>query len=301
MVLLPLLQCSKLMRRLLSVIVSSVSLMGCSFGSRPESRERMLRVKGSDTMVILMSVMAERYMQRHQDVRVSVTGGGTRSGIASMINGTCDIVAASRDVTKEELELTKKNGLTPKKLVIAKDAIAIIVNPSNPLRSATLEDLGKIFSGRAANWNELGAGNEPIIVYSRESSSGTFRYMQSQVLHDRDFGKQARFMSSNTSIVDSVSQERSAIGYVSYGHARASKSVKCLPIKVQPVEIISPTIDNLKSGRYPLSRDLLLYINSDRKLVRSFANFCLSEEGQKTAVEYGYVPIDSKTAAVAAL
>jgi len=122
--------------------------------------------------------------------------------------------------------------------------------------------------------------------------------MQRQVLNDQDFGKQARFLPSNTRIVDSVSQERSAIGYVRYGHARASNSVKCLPIKVQTGEVIAPTTDNLKSGKYPLSRDLLLYIYDDRKQARCFANFCLSAEGQKTAEEYGYVPVDSKTTAL---
>jgi phosphate transport system substrate-binding protein len=280
------------MIRIIAITLCICLFAGFVLVGKPAKSSYMLRIKGSDTMVILMSALAESYIHHRPDARVSVTGGGTRAGVAGMLNGTCDIIAASRDVTKEELELARRNGVTPKKIVIARDAIAIVVNPGNPIESMTREDLQKVFRGQASNWRDFGAAAMPITVYSRESSSGTFRYVQAEVLNNQDFSRMARFLPSNTSIIDSVSQESAAIGYVSYGHVRESKAVKCLLIREKIAgQKIAPTMDNLKSGSYPLSRDLLLYASDNRPEARAFVDYCLSDEGQRIAEEYGCVPV----------
>lgn len=286
------------MYRLLSLFFTMVFATGCVPAGTAGAGDKIVRVKGSDTMVILMSALAERYTELCPSARVSVTGGGTRSGISAMINRTCDVIAASRDITEMELELAREKGVEPAIRVIGRDAIAVIVNPSNALDSISTDQLKRVLSGACRNWQELGGADEPIIVYSRESSSGTFRYVQENVLENRDFASRARFLPSNTSIVDSISQESAAIGYVSYGHARFSRKVKLLRVSPDAGgKGVAPTLDNMKNGKYPLSRDLNLYLSNDRNPVLNFTDFCLSPEGQRIVEEFGLVPLQRSTAA----
>lgn len=251
-------------------------------------------------MVILMSAMAERYMEANKGARVSVTGGGTRSGVAAMINRTADIIAASRDMTEAELKLAISRGVRLESEVIGTDGIAIIVNRSNPIDLARMEDLQGIFTGAFRSWRELGGDDTPLLVYSREASSGTFRYMQETVLKKSDFRSDSRFLPSNASIIEGVSSDRSAIGYVSFGHALHNDRIKMLPVGNETGGSVVPDKTTIGSGDYPIARPLRLYLDKGgSKEARDFVRFCLSAEGQNLVESYGYARVTREKSEVA--
>lgn len=277
--------------RALCILLASLVLLACS--SKSMSEQPLIRVKGSDTMVILLSALAEEYMKKEPKARISVTGGGTRSGVCALINETADLLAASRDLSSHELELSSKKGIQTDEQVIAVDGIAIIVNKENSVDALTLEDLKAIFTGKLSNWKELGGADQQMIVYSREASSGTFRYLQSEILADQDFSQRARFLPSNSSILASVTAESGAIGYVSLGHAGQDSEVKILKLKRNKKS--SPVLADLstvRSGEYPISRKLILYsAGNSLKKCRKFLDFCMGQEGQKIVERFGYARV----------
>ena len=258
-----------------------------------DKKDRYLTIKGSDTMVHLVSTWAEKFMQVSPGSEVSVTGGGSGTGIAALINGTTDICAASRDIQEKELNIARQNNVDPVEVVVARDAITVVVNPSNPVNELTVEQIGKIFSGEFTRWSEVGGNDDPIIVLSRESSSGTFVFFQEHVLNKADYTRHARFLPGTSAVVQAIETDKFAIGYVGLGFASEAKD-KVKALQVKPNEkgmAVSPSEETVISGEYSIARPLYFYTNGKPTgLLKEFIDFCLSEDGQHIVRETGYVP-----------
>ena len=253
---------------------------------------RTLSLKGSDTMVILAQRWAEAFMEgRPEAVRVQVTGGGSGVGIAALINGTADVAKASRPLKEAERRLLVKSyGLDPVETPVARDGVAFYVNAGNPVRALTVEELRRIYTGELRSWREVGGLDEPILVYSRENSSGTYAYVKEAVLGKADFAPTAQPLPGTAAVVNAVAQSRNAIGY---GGAAYLAGVKELEVAAGPGKPASlPTKANVVAGTYPLSRDLFLVTRGPPAGdARVFIDFVLSPEGQALVEQVGYFPL----------
>ncbi len=253
--------------------------------------------KGSDTMVNLALAWAEVYTARHPEVRISVTGGGSGTGIAAMINGTVDIVNASRALKPEELERAHANGIEPVEHVVAGDAIAVVVHPSNPVEGLTIDQLSDIFTGRITNWREVGGEDRPIVLLSRESNSGTYVYFLEQVVRKGDRENEALFspntllMPSSEGISNEVRQNPNAVGYDGLGYVTPDQ--KTLGVaRVRGDPYIPPTIETVKEGTYPIARPLYMYTRGEPTgAIKDYLDWVLSPEGQAIVKELGFVPL----------
>lgn len=271
------------------------AITGCDSGPKQESAPvQTLSIKGSDTMVHLVSSWTEEFMKANAEVDISVTGGGSGTGIAALINGTTDICAASRDMKEKERKQAEANKVTPVEIPVARDGIALIVHPENPVNSLTIDQLRLIYTGKVTNWKEVGGADTPILLLSRESSSGTFIFFQEHVLNKEDFSSSARLLPGTSALVQAVAADRGAIAYVGLGFAAEAKgSAKTLGIqgKEQPSPVV-PSEETVRSGAYAVSRPLFFYTNGAPKdTAKPFIDFCLSPAGQKIVRETGYVPV----------
>ena len=257
-----------------------------------------IQVKGSDTMVNLGQAWAEKYMEKKSSSFIAVTGGGSGTGLASLISGTCDIAMSSRNIKEKEIALAKQKGINPNEIKVALDGIAVVVNPNNPVSKLTIDQLAAIFTGKIANWKELGGKDEKIVILSREVNSGTHVYLKEHVLRKNDpnskeeFASSALLLSSSQAIADEVAGNSAAIGY--YGMGYISKKQKPLSIaKDEKSEYETPTIENVINGKYPISRPLFLYTNGTPEgTIKEFIDFTLSKEGQDIVLATDFVPIN---------
>jgi len=248
-------------------------------------------VKGSDTMVILVQLLAEEYMTRYRGKIIQVTGGGTGIGVAGLINKVTDIANASRPLTSEERERIKKAwGKEPKEVKIALDGITIYVHPENPIKEISLEQLKSIYTGKVKSWKDFGWEDRPIIVYTRENNSGTYVFFKEHVLDNEDYTNRAQSLPGTGAVVDAVSKEKYSIGY---GGVAYSKGVKILPVKTDnKSKAYLPTEANIRKGLYPISRALYMYTcNYDDPDVKSFIDWILTPDGQKIVSKVGYFPL----------
>lgn len=287
------------MEKLLKSIITMALVMflfnACGKNDTKDGTEsKYLTIKGSDTMVHLVSNWAEAYMKAHTESDISVTGGGSGTGIAALLNGTTDICMASRKIKQKELDKANENKIQPKEFIVARDGIAVVVNPENPVSELTIEQIGKIYTGEYTNWKQVGGPDQPILILSRESSSGTYVFFQEHVLGKKDYTEEARLMPSTSAIIQSVTQDKWAIGYVGLGYAIEAKGkVKTLNVKeTETSPTVTPSVETVQKGDYPISRPLHLYTNGEPTgECKSFVDFCFSEEGQKIVLDNGYVPI----------
>jgi phosphate transport system substrate-binding protein len=254
--------------------------------------ETAIQVKGSDTMVNLMSNMAEAYMQAHPDVSIAVTGGGSGTGIAALINGTTDICSASRMMKKEEIDQAQSRNVTPVEMKIALDGISLMINKKNPVSELTLDQLKNIYTGVYTRWSDVGGPDRPIVLLSRESNSGTYVFFQEHVLQKKDYSPKAHLMPSTAAVTQSVSQDQWSIGYGGVAYAEHG-DVKTIRVRTTPdAPAVAPTEATVHDGSYPISRPLFLYTNGDPTgVVKAFIEFCLSPEGQKIVEDTGYITI----------
>jgi phosphate transport system substrate-binding protein len=253
--------------------------------------------KGSDTIVNLALAWAERYQGVHPEVHISVTGGGSGTGIAALINGTVDIANASRKIKEEEIQAAKDAGTNPVEFTIARDAIAIIVNPSNPVSQLTLQQISDIYSGKINNWKQLGGEDRPIVRLSRETNSGTHIYFLEQVLRLGDsenktlFSSDTLLLPSSEGITTEVRQNPNAIGYDGLGYVTPDLKVIAVA-REEGRPYILPSADTVHSGTYPIARDLYMYTSQEPTgVVKSYIDWILTDEAQKIVVELGFVPI----------
>jgi phosphate transport system substrate-binding protein len=260
----------------------------------PPGGGKALTIKGSDTMVHLVSSWAEQYMNASPVAQVSVTGGGSGTGFSSLINGTTDICAASRPIQEKERAQAKEKGITPKEIAVARDAIVVIVHPTNPVMVLTMGQTGDIFTGKFTHWDQVGGGKEAIIPLSRESSSGTYVFFQEHVLKKADYTVYARLMPGTSAMAQSVAADKTSIGYTGLGYALEMKdAVKMVSIKKdESAPAVAPSEATVASGAYPISRELYFYTNGEPgEMIKPFIEFCLSETGQQIVRETGYVAV----------
>ncbi|MTV47588.1 phosphate ABC transporter substrate-binding protein PstS family protein [Heliobacillus mobilis] len=249
-----------------------------------------IQVKGSDTIVNLSQKMAETYMEKNKDANIAVTGGGSGTGIKALINGTTDLANASREMKDEEKqELKEKTGKDTKEIVIARDGIGFIVNKNNPVKELTMDQLSDIYTGKVSNWKELGGPDEKIVVYARETSSGTHVFIKEHVMKNKDYRTDALLQSSNAAIVKEVEANKGAIGYVGLGYLK--DTTKTLGVKKDGQSAaVMPSEASVKDKSYPVSRPLFVYAAGEPEgLAKSFVDFMLSDEGQQIVKSMDFV------------
>ena len=293
-------------RFLLPAIVILALLFSTSCGSRSSSQgaasdssASYIENKGSDTIVNLALAWAEKYQQEHPEVRISVTGGGSGTGIAALINKTVDIANASRKIKDEELGEAKSNGVEPVEHIIARDAIAVIVNPENPVSQLTLKQISDIYSGKISNWSVVGGEDRPIVRLSRETNSGTHVYFLETVIrlgNSKDktlFSMDTLLLPSSEGIIAEVRQNPNAIGYDGLGYV--PKDLKMIAIaKEEGSSYVLPAIATVNDKSYPIARDLYMYTNGEPSgVVKAYLDWILSPEAQKIVAALGFVPISS--------
>jgi len=256
-----------------------------------------IQVKGSDTMVNLGQAWAEKYMEQNPQEFVAVTGGGSGTGFSSLISGTCDIAMSSRNIKQKEIDLAKQKGINPFEIKVALDGLAVVVHPNNPVDKLTIDQLAQIFTGKITSWKELGGADAKIVLLSREVNSGTHVYFKEHVLRKNDpnskeeFAPGALLLPSSQAIADEVANNPAAIGY--YGMGYISPKQKAVSIaQDEKSEYIAPTVENVISSKYPISRPLFFYTNGEPKdTVKAFLDFALSQKGQQIVRETDFVPV----------
>ncbi|MDI6758756.1 MAG: phosphate ABC transporter substrate-binding protein [Candidatus Omnitrophota bacterium] len=283
-----------MLRRWLFILAIAMFIIPVSWAKD----KSLIQIKGSDTMVNLVQAWAEKYMEKNPKDFVAVTGGGSGTGLSSLISGTCDIAISSRNIKEKEIMLAKQKGINPNEIKVALDGLAVVVNPSNPVDKLTLKQLSGIFTGKISNWKEVGGTNKKIVVLSREVNSGTHVYFKEHVLRMNDLDNREEFvssalmLSSSQAIADEAALNPAAIGY--YGMGYISKKQKPLSVaKDEKLKYEMPTIENVINGRYPISRPLFLYTNGmPQGIVKKFIDFILSKEGQDIVMATDFVPIN---------
>ncbi len=266
-------------------------------GTPVPSAQSAIQNKGSDTMVNLALAWAEAYGQSHPEVQIAVTGGGSGTGIAALINGTVDMANASRAIKDEERAQAEANGIEPVEHVVAADAIAIVVHPSNPVNGLTIPELAAIFSGKITNWQEVGGEDRPIVLLSRESNSGTHVFFLEEVVRqgraddETLFSPDTLLMPSSEGISAEVRHNPNAIGYDGLGYVTADQKVVAVaPAVGQPY--VLPAIDTVKDGSYPIARDLFIYtIGEPQGAILAYLDWIMGPEGQAIVKELGFVPL----------
>jgi phosphate transport system substrate-binding protein len=251
--------------------------------------------KGSDTIVNLASAWAEAYMKLHPDASISVTGGGSGTGIAAMLNRTCDIANSSRRWTDDEKQKAAKLGITPVEHIVGYDGICVVVNKNNPVETLTLDQMRKIFNGSYRSWRQVGGPDEKIGVVTRDTSSGTYVFFQEDVLMKDDYATGAKMLPSNAAITSAVTQDRWSIGYVGLGYALTS-DVKTIKVKKsETASAMLPSVATVLSGEYPISRPLLMYTNGQPSgATKDFVEFAKSADGQKIVQDMKFVPLKAQ-------
>ena len=286
------------MRRSLSLLLLlCASLLACTSNSQPDNRAaNKIQNSGSDTIVNLALAWAERYQTVNAEMRVSVTGGGSGTGISSLINGTTDIANASRLITAQEIDLAKQHGFTPVEFVIARDAIGVIVNPSNPVSQLTLKQISAIFRGEINNWKIVGGEDRPIVRVSRETNSGTHVYFLETVVrlgNSKDktiFASDTLLLPSSEGIISEVGDNPNAIGYDGLGYL--TPQVKTLAIaRNDGSQFVLPSIESVKAKTYPIARDLYMYTkNQPTGSIKNYIDWILTAEAQKIVSDLGFIP-----------
>ncbi len=287
------------MRKPLLVCTLLVLLTACR---RPEggAGEAGVAIQnvGSDTIVNLALAWAEAYQAHNPDARIAVTGGGSGTGIAGLINGTVDVANASRQMKEEERDAAEANGIMPVEHVIARDAIAIVVHPSNPVDNLTLQQLSDIFSGHITNWADVGGESRPIVLLSRESNSGTHVYFLEQVVRLGDkhastlFSPDTLLMPSSEGISAEVRQNPNSIGYDGLGYVTPDQKTIAVAVDAGG-PFVQPSIETVNQGEYPISRDLYMYTAGEPQgAIAEYLDWIRSPEGQVIVGELGFVPLE---------
>lgn len=281
------------------LVLLAISLFSC--GQRNNKTEQKtnstensgggIKIKGSETVLPITQMATEAYMKEHPESKLIVTGGGSGVGLSALLAGTTDIAQTSRAIKFDEKHKIKEAGNTVKEVVIAYDALAIIVNPYNKISQLTREQLEGVFTGKIKNWKELGGEDMEIVPYARETSSGTYEFFKESVLDNKNHMAGIMSMPANGAIIQSISQTKGAIAYV--GLAYLNPKVKALKVSYdEGKHYVEPSFENAKNKLYPIIRPLFYYyLESSESKVKPFIAFLLSDAGQKIVDQVGYVDL----------
>lgn len=264
---------------------------------------KMLQIKGSDTMINLVQILAETYMEKNPKSPIAVLGGGSGTGVTGLINGTCDIANTSRDWKQKEFDLAWEKGIKVNLFAVAMDGLSIIVNEKNPLTQLTMAQVGAIYRGDVTNWKAVGGPDLKISLYGRQSNSGTYSFMMEHVMGNKPYSQAMKEMNGSAQIIEGVRADAGAVGYSGVGYVvdqatgKAMKGLKILNInKEAKAEAFSP-LDKaaIDSGNYPIARPLWMATNGKPKGVsQSFLAWILTAEGQKIVEREGFYAIGGK-------
>ncbi|MCM8769845.1 MAG: phosphate ABC transporter substrate-binding protein [Candidatus Omnitrophica bacterium] len=264
-------------------LVLSWLLLGIGVGT--SAGQEKIVITGSTTVLPIAQKAAEVFMSKHPQVKISVMGGGSGVGIASLIDGHCHIADSSRAMKASEIQKAQKKGVEPKAHVVALDGIAVIVHPSNPISSLTLQQVKDIYTGSISDWKQVGGPAAKIVVISRDTASGTYEAFGELALKKARVRPDALLQASNQAVASTVAKTPGAIGYVGLGYL--GKEVKALPINS-----VLPSVETVLSGKYPISRPLFMYTNgTPTGNIKNFLDFVKSAEGQKLVEQDGFVPL----------
>lgn len=274
----------KILKNLALLLVFSLSFQ------QGFAKSNIIQLKGSDTILNLSQALTEQYMKQNK-VRISVVGGGSGIGIAALLNKTTDIALASRSIKDKEIKIAKENGIDVQETILGFDGITIIVNKNNKIKNLDSITLGKIFRGEIKNWKELGGNDSPIIVLSRDSSSGTHEFFKEHIVREnnpkgtQEYGEKTLYMPSNEAIKKEVAKNGIAIGYIGMGYMDDS-------VKAISIDNISASSKNVLDKTYPIARAVYWYSDKNSSPeVQKLISFALSSEGQKNVNTEGFVPL----------
>ncbi len=279
------------------LLLSALALTGCgakdtettgtpTSGQSGDELDGTINIQGSDTMLNVGTAWSEAFMDANPGVEVSVQGGGSGTGIASLINGTVDFANSSRDIKDEEVTEAKAKGITPVEFKVAIDGIAVIVNPANGVEALTIDQLGKIYRGEITNWKDVGGVDKKIVLLSRDSSSGTYEYFKEAVVgKDAEYAQAAKLLPSTQGIVDETKANDAAIGYVGLGYVTSA-------VKVIAVDGVKASVETAADGSYPISRYLYMYSKGEpTALMQAYLDWILGADGQAVVTDEGFVPL----------
>ena len=269
---------------LLALVATSMIVAGSS-----------ITIKGSDTLVRLGQRWAEEYMKKNPGVVIQVSGGGSGTGIAALLNGATDICEASRDMKEKEYKLAEQKGISPYRISVALDGIAVFLNENNKVTNLNFAQLKGIYTGAITNWKEVGGNDTRIIVYGRENNSGTYSFFKKKVLNKEDYSDYTQTLPGTAAVVNAVANDKNGIGY---GGIAWAKGVKFAAVaKEEDGKYVIPSTETVSDGSYPISRDLYWFFNGKPTgELKALVNWALSEEGQKVAEEIDYVPLSKERA-----
>jgi phosphate transport system substrate-binding protein len=276
------------MRRIVIVAIAFLLLSSLVFAGKS------ITLKGSDTLLILGQKWAEIYMKKNPGTVVQVTGGGSGVGISALINGSTDIAQASRPMKdKERDKMLEKRGIGPQEIPVALDGITVYVNEKNPVEKLTFAQLKDIFQAAVKNWKEVDGKDAPIVMYGRENSSGTHVFFKEHVLNKEDYSVRVQPLPGTAAIVNAVAKDENGIGYGGAAYAKGVKEV--LVAYDEESGYFSPTMENIVSGKYPISRYLYWYTaGSPKGDIKNLVDWILSSKGQEIVEEVGYFPLPTE-------
>ncbi len=271
--------------KVLSTLVLGLSMI---FNANANAAEQIV-VNGSTTVLPVMQKAAETYMAANPNIQIAISGGGSGNGIKALIDGLCDIAMASRDIKANEVKLANKNGVDPQRIPVAIDALIPVVNPANPINDLTMDQLKDIYTGKTTNWKQLGGKDAPIVVISRDTSSGTYETWKEKVLKKDLVMSAALLQASNGSTVQAVSTNPNAIGYIGFGYLNNS-------IKALKVNGVTAGQKTALDGSWSIAREL--YVFTDKNVSQEIKDFIAylidPEKGQKAVEEIGFIKLQKK-------
>jgi len=274
----------------LIVTAAAISLSGCGAPGSAGSAN-VVTVKGSDTMVILCQRWAESYMRLQPSARIQVTGGGSGTGIAALINGGTDICQASRPMNeKEKAQVRARHGQDVNEIPVALDGVAVYVHQSSHITELSEPQVKGIYTGTITSWRDLGGSDQRIVAYSRENNSGTYVFFKEHVLGKEDFARNVQTLPGTAAVVNAVSKDPASIGYGGIAYA---KDIRAVPIRRSASDKpVGPSLESVQNGTYPLSRNLYFYtVGEPQGQERKFIDWVLSAEGQRLCETVGYYPL----------
>lgn len=273
------------MKKIILLLVIATMAFGFTYDNK------VITVKGSDTMVILAQRWAEKYMESHSGITIQVTGGGSGIGLAALINGSTDIANASRPMKPSEREKLKQryNSLGVE-VKTAKDGLSVYLNEKNSVKELSIQQIKDIYTGKITNWKDVGGKDAKIIVYGRENSSGTYVYFKDNVLGGQDFTSTMQSMPGTSAVVNAIVKDANSIGF---GGAAYAKGVKFAAVKKDASsKAYTPTEENIKSGNYVITRYLYMYLKTRPSgEMKEYIDWILSTEGQSIVTKVGYFPV----------
>lgn len=288
------------------LLVGSLALAGCPADApvTPDGElSGSINIIGSNTVVPITTLWAEEFMKMHPRVSIAVSGPGSGVGIAALINGTADISQSSRKMRPKEIDQARANGISPHRIVVALDALAVVVHPDNPVSELTKAQLSDIYTNKITNWKEVGGNDAPIVVISRDTASGTHVYFKEYVVQMKglptedeslEYGPEVLFLPSTKGGVDEVARNPNAIFYSGLGYV--TDGVKPIGIKKTDEDLaVRPSAATALDGTYPISRSLFFYTDgAPTGIIKAFIDYGLTPEGQEKVAEIGFVPLPAK-------